>query len=227
LGADLHFFDSRVRLDVAVYKKNTINEVIQLPAPTESGIGNRVINAGNVQNKGIEILLSAVPVKKKYLQWTTTVNFSSNSNKIISLYPGVESLELDLAFGNDVRSVAKVGEDFGTIVSTYAYARDPQSGQKLLQQDGTYWRSGAYGQGEKILGSTMEKYLVSNINEVSYKNFSLFVQLDAKVGGRIASTTHQYGSEYGNYESTLFGRDAEHGGVAYVDNNGNQRNKRT
>ena len=224
LGVDLRFLNNRIRLDVAVYKKNTHNEVIRLPAPIESGLNNRVINAGNVQNKGIEILLSAVPVRKKFLEWTTTFNFSRNSNKIISLYPGVDNIELDLAFGNDVRTVAKVGEDFGTIVSSYAYARDPQTGQKLLQQDGTYWRSGAYGQGEKILGSAMEKFLVSNINEVNYKGFSLFVQVDAKVGGKIASTTHQYGSQYGNYESTLFGRDAEHGGIAYTDANGNQRN---
>ncbi|MES2645896.1 MAG: SusC/RagA family TonB-linked outer membrane protein [Bacteroidota bacterium] len=223
-GADLRFVDNRVRLDVAVYKKNTYNEIIQLGAPVESGVDSRVINAGNIQNKGIEVLLSAVAVKKKFLQWTSTVNFSSNRNKIVELYPGVESRDLDLAFGADVRSVAKVGSDFGTIVTSYAYARDPQTGQKLLQQNGTYWRSGAYGQGEKELGSTMERFLVSNINEVSYKNFSLFVQVDAKVGGKIASTTHQYGAQYGNYKSTLFGRDAEHGGIAYTDANGVQRN---
>lgn len=223
-GVDLRFLNNRLRFDAAVYKKNTRNEVISLGAPIESGIDGRVINAGNVQNKGVEILLSATPVRKGNFEWTTTINFTRNRNKIISLYPGVNSTDLDLAFGNDVRSVARVGEDFGTIVSSYAYARDPQTNQKLLQQDGTYWRSGAYGQGEKILGSAMEKYLVSNINEVRYKSFSLFVQVDAKVGGKIASTTHQYGSEYGNYQSTLFGRDASHGGIAFTDDNGVQRN---
>ncbi|MDB5276213.1 SusC/RagA family TonB-linked outer membrane protein [Ferruginibacter paludis] len=224
IGVDLRFFNNRLRIDVAAYKKNTKNETIQLNAPPESGIDSRLINAGNIQNKGVEILLSGVPVRTKHFEWTTTVNFTRNRNKIIALYPGTDSRDLDLAFGNDVRSVAKVGEDFGTIVSTYAYARDPQTNQKLLQQDGTYWRSGAYGQGEKILGSAMEKYLVSNINEFRYKSFSLFIQVDAKVGGKIASTTHQYGSEYGNYQSTLFGRDAEHGGIAYTDANGVQRN---
>ena len=223
IGADLRFLNNRLRVDVAVYQKNTRNEVVSLGAPIESGISSRVINAGNIQNKGIELLLSAVPVRGKHLEWTTTINFTSNRNKIISLYPGVLSTDLDLAFGADVKSVAMVGQDFGTIVSSYAYARDPQTDQKLLQQNGTYWRSGAYGQGEKILGSAMEKYLISNINEVRYKGFSLFVQVDAKVGGKIASTTHQYGSQYGNYESTLFGRDAAHGGISYVDANGNQR----
>lgn len=222
-GADLRFLNNRVRADIAVYKKNTRNEVISLGAPVESGIDGRVINAGNVQNKGIEVLLSGVPIRTKNFEWTTTINFTSNRNKIIALYPGVESTDLDLAFGNDVRSVAKVGADFGTIVSSYAYARDPQTNQKLLQQDGTYWRSGAYGQGEKSLGSAMEKYLISNINEFSYKSFTMFVQVDAKIGGKIASTTHQYGSQYGNYKSTLFGRDAAHGGVAYTDATGAAR----
>jgi len=69
----------------------------------------------------------------------------------------------------------------------------------------------------------MEKFLLSNINEFRYKNFNLFVQVDAKVGGKIASPTHQYGSEYGNYKSTLFGRDAAHGGVTYTDDNGQTR----
>ncbi|MFT3933350.1 MAG: SusC/RagA family TonB-linked outer membrane protein [Chitinophagaceae bacterium] len=229
IGADLRFFDNRIRLDAAVYKKNTVNEIIPLGAPSESGINNRVVNAGNTQNKGVEILLSGTIIRQKNLEWTTTFNFTRNKNKIISLYPGVTSLDLDLAFGNDVRSVAAAGLDYGTIVSTYAYAHDPKSGAKLLQQDGTYWRSGAYfgnsvlGQGLVNLGSAMEKFLLSNTNEVRYKNFNLFVQVDAKVGGKIASTTQQYGAEYGNYKSTLFGRDTEHGGVTYKDASGNTR----
>ncbi len=223
-GTDLRFANNRIRLDAAIYKKNTRNEIISLGAPVESGIGGRVINAGNVENKGIEVLLAGTPLRTKNVEWNTTFNFTRNKNKIVELYPGVTSTDLDLAFGADVRSVARVGSDFGTIVTSYAYARDEATGQKLLQQNGTYWRSGAYGQGEKVLGSAMEKFLLSNINEVRYKSFNLFVQVDSKVGGMIASTTHQYGAQYGNYQSTLFGRDAASGGIAYTDGNGVQRN---
>lgn len=224
VGTDLRFFNNRVRVDAAWYKKNTINEVISLNAPPESGISKRQINAGNTQNQGIELLVSVMPVKNKDIEWTSTFNFTRNKNTVKKLYPGVKFQELDLAFGNDVRSVAEEGQDFGAIISEYAYARDPKTNQKLLQQDGTYWRSGAYGQGFKNIGSAMEKFLISNINEFRYKNFSLFVQVDAKVGGKIASATHQYGSEYGNYQSTLFGRDAAHGGIAFTDGNGVSRN---
>ena len=224
VGADLRFFDNRFRIDAAWYKKNTKNEVFGLAAPPESGISSRIVNAGNIQNKGIELLVSGTPIRNKDFEWTTTFNFTCNKNKIIKLYPGTTSKELDLAFGADVKSVAIEGEDFGTIVSGYAYAIDPATGAKLLQQNGIYWRSGAYGQGDKKIGSAMEKYLASNINEFRYKNFNLFVQLDAKIGGDIASTTHQYGSQYGNYESTLFGRDAAHGGIEWTDANGVKRN---
>jgi iron complex outermembrane receptor protein len=69
----------------------------------------------------------------------------------------------------------------------------------------------------------MEKFIVSNINELNFKGFNLFVQLDSKFGGKMASATHQYGSQYGSFKSTLFGRDAAHGGITFVDANGQTR----
>jgi iron complex outermembrane receptor protein len=70
----------------------------------------------------------------------------------------------------------------------------------------------------------MEKYLISNLHNFRYKNFTLGLQVDAKVGGLMASGTHQYGSANGSLKNSLFGRDAEHGGIAYTDDNGNPRN---
>lgn len=223
IGADLRFLDNRIRLDIAAYKKNTFNQIIFLAAPPETGISTRLINAGNVQNKGIEMLLALVPVRNKNAEWTTTFNFTRNVNKIIDLYPGVKGKIIEYAFLDQVLGMATVGEQFGEIVSPYAFARDGNTGQKLLKANGTYWRSGDIGQGEKSLGTMMEKFLLSNINEVSYKNFNLFVQVDSKIGGVLASATHQYGSQFGAFESTLYGRDPEHGGVEFIDDQGNKR----
>ena len=231
VGTELRFFKNRLGIDATWYKKNTKNEVITVQAPPESGLGGRIVNAGNIQNQGIEISLTGTPIKSRNLQWNTTFNFTRNRNKILDIdaKDGVNSYSLDLAFGADVASVAEVGKEYGTITTSYAYAYDMDKGsktygQKLLKQDGTYWRSGDYGQGSRDLGTMMEKYLLSNINEVNYKGFSLFVQVDAKVGGLMASATHQYGSEYGSFESTLYGRDAAHGGVTWTDANGKTRN---
>ncbi len=230
-GTELKFLNNRLGIDATWYKKNTKNQVVTIGAAPESGLGGRIINAGNIQNQGIEISLTGAPIRSKNVQWNTTVNFTRNKNKVIDIdaKDGVNSYSLDLAFGADVASVAEVGKEYGTITTSYAYAYDlvkgsKTLGQKLLKQDGTYWRSGDYGQGSQDLGTMMEKFLLSNVNEVSYKNLSLFVQVDAKVGGLMASATHQYGSEYGSFESTLYGRDAEHGGVAWTDDNGKSRN---
>ncbi len=237
VGADLRFLDNRLGVDFAWYKKNTFNQIITLAAPPESGVSSRLINAGNIQNQGIEVILNGTPVRTKDLQWNTTFNFSRNRNKVIDIDQanGVTSLELDLAFGADVKSVARVGKEYGTIVTNYAYATyqkkdangnpidHPSNGQKMLKQNGVYWRSGDAGQGEKEIGSMMEKFLLSNSNDVRFKDFSLFVQVDSKFGGMMASATHQYGSNYGSFESTLFGRDAANGGIEFTDANGVKR----
>lgn len=231
IGTEMKFLNNRLGIDVAWYKKNTKNEVVSISASPESGLGGRIINSGNIQNQGIEIMLTGTPVRSKNFQWTTTFNFSRNRNKVIDIdsKDGVNSYTLDLAFGADVSSVAQVGKPFGTITTGYAYAtvQDKGSanfGKKLLKENGVFWRSGDYGQGSKDLGTMMENFLLSNTNEFSYKDFSLFVQVDAKVGGLMASATHQYGSEFGSFKSTLFGRDASHGGVQFVDDQGRTRN---
>ncbi|WP_153799897.1 SusC/RagA family TonB-linked outer membrane protein [Foetidibacter luteolus] len=230
-GAEMKFLNNRLGIDIAWYKKNTFNQVIGLPAPSESGLSSIVLNAGNIQNQGIEISLTGSPVRSKNFQWNTTVNFTRNRNKIIDIGKeyGVNTYTLDLAFGADVQSQAIVGKDYGTIVSGYAYALvqdkgSPNYGKKLLKQNGVFWRSQDIGQGQREIGSMMEKFLMTNIHEFRYKDFSLFVQADAKVGGMMASATHQYGSQYGSFKSTLFGRDAAHGGVEWVDDEGRTRN---
>lgn len=221
-GLEARMFDNRIRLDLAWYKKNTFNQVLNLGAPAESGTPSRQINAGDIQNQGIEAVLSATIVRKKNFEYTTTVNFTLNRNKIMALYPGVDQVTLDLAFGNDVQSVARVGKDYGTIITNYAYATN-EKGQRVLNPDGRFIRSGSYGQGFKELGTMMENFLASNLHEVRYKNFNLFVQLDSKIGGLMASGTHQYGSQFGSFESTLYGRTKKTGGVEWTDATGAKR----
>lgn len=235
VGTDLRFFSNRLGIDLSYYKKNTYNQIIELAAPIESGVSNRQINAGNIQNQGIEILLSTTPIRRKNLEWNANFNFTRNKNKIIELAPGVTSRTLDLAFGADVQSVAKVGEEYGLIQTGYAYAyyqktdaagnpvAHPGNGQKLIKTNAAYWRSQDIGQGSKDLGTMMEKFLLSTINNVRYRDFSFGFQIDSKIGGLMASATHQYGSTYGALESTLFGRDASTGGITFTDASGVKR----
>jgi iron complex outermembrane recepter protein len=237
-GADIRFFKNRLGFDIAYYKKNTFNQILELPVPVESGASSKLLQAGNVQNQGIEVLVTANPLKTKYFNWNSTINFTRNRNKIIELYPGVSSKELELAFGADVVAKAIEGQEYGVVETGYAFATyqakdgdgkpisHPNNGKRVIgsapngSTNGayTFMRTQDYDGTRKILGSIMEKFLLSTTQEFSYKNFNLNVQVDSKVGGLMASATHQYGSSNGSLKNSLFGRTAELGGVQYDDN---------
>ncbi|NQX42478.1 iron complex outermembrane recepter protein [Pedobacter steynii] len=228
IGTELRFLDDRIGIDASFYKKNTYNQVLLLDLPSTSGVEKRVINAGNIQNQGIEILINATPIRTRNFEWNSTVNFARNKNKIISLAPGVTTYTLGRAFGDDMQSVAIAGEEYGSIYTGYGYAsyqgkdaNDPLNGQKLLKANGSYWRNGDAGQGNKNLGSMMERFTISTINNFKIKDFNIGFQVDAKVGGLMASGSHQYGTNYGAFKSSLFGRSADHGGVPRKDAQGN------
>lgn len=225
VGADLKFFRNRLGIDVAYYKKNSFNQLLPLALPSESGVSAQLVNAGNIQNQGVEILLTASPVKTNDFNWDMSINFTRNRNKIIELAPGVTSYDLDLAFGADMASVARPGLPYGTIITNYGYASyqakdaqgnniaHPANGQKVLKQNGSFYRSSELGQPTKELGTMMENFLLNTSQTLSYKNFSLGFQVDGKFGGMMASATHQYGSTNGSLESTLFGRSKDFGGL--------------
>ncbi|QPH41156.1 SusC/RagA family TonB-linked outer membrane protein [Pedobacter endophyticus] len=240
IGTNLGFFKNRLSIDFAYYKKNSYNQILSFSLPQESGVSSQALNAGNIQNQGIEILVTGKPVVSKDFNWNASATFTRNRNKIIELAPGVPSYPLDLAFGNDITSVGQPGEIYGSLITGSAFSyyqkkdangnpiASPSNGKKVLGNTGygttggyyTFVRSQDYDGTRKNLGTMMESYLAGTQHNVSYKNFSLGFQIDAKIGGLIASGTHQYGSANGSFANSLFGRDEASGGVTYTDDKG-------
>jgi iron complex outermembrane recepter protein len=233
-GADLRFLNNRIGIDAAWYKKNSFNQILSLPADQESGVSSRYINAGNIQNEGIELLLTASPIKTKNFSWDMTVNFTRNVNKVIALYPGVQNYQLQLAFGADAAAYAVAGQQYGLVTTGYGYAKytgqnSAAQGQKVLglAPYGTtgnyfsYMRQSDYAPGtQDTLGNIMPRFLWGTFQTFTYKNFVLGIQVDSKVGGLMASATDQYGSETGSLKNTLHGRNTGLGGLTYTDANG-------
>ena len=93
-GAEVRFFNNRLGLDVAWYKSNAKRQLLNLPMNSLSGFSSMKINAGNIQNSGVEIMLNATPVQTKEFTWDTQVNFSTNKNKIIELADGINEYTL-------------------------------------------------------------------------------------------------------------------------------------
>lgn len=233
LGLNMAFLNNRLDFDVSFYKTNTTNQLLTLSLPQESGVSSQQINAGNLQNQGIEVVVNAVPIKSNNFRWDTTLTFSKNKDKLIDLYPGVNEYVLDWGMGRDVKSVAIPGQQYGQIQTNYAYARyqaldangnkidDPRNGMKVLKPSGYYLRSNSYqNQGYVTVGNLTPDFLTSFRNNFRYKNLSLSVLIDARVGGDILSATYNYGVQFGNLPSTLQYRDEARGGIKYTDTNG-------
>ena len=229
IGLEMRFLKSRVGFDFTVYQDNTKNQILPISAPPESGVNSILINAGNIQNKGIEISIDATPVRTSDFSWNTMLNYSRNRNKIIELYEGRKEYQLPGSNVAEISSWAIVGGSYGTLRTTIHSTPyqaldgngnkidDPKNGLPLLT-----WRSdarAAFPARSNVLqdvGDMNAKFRGGWDNTFNYKSFSLNVLIDAKIGGDFALATYRQGTHSGVYPNTIFGRDAQSGGITWT-----------
>ncbi|MDZ4329187.1 MAG: TonB-dependent receptor, partial [Flavobacterium sp.] len=188
-GAELRFFKGRFGLDVSVYKSNATNQLIDLPMDPLSGYKFKKINAGNIQNKGVELVVDGkILTNPSSLLWNVTANFSTNKSKIVSLFDDVTVYTLR-GFDN-VSVVAEVGKAYGEIYgSKFLRVTDeasPEFGQLLLDASGL---PQATPGGPVSLGNQQAKAMIGFTNTFAYKGVSLSFLIDARIGGEIFSGT--------------------------------------
>lgn len=231
VGVDLRFLNDRIGVDLTVYRDNTFNQAIKIPAAPETGVNNLLINAGNIQNSGIEIALNGTPVKSKNFEWNATLTYSRNRNKVIELYGDREYYALDdEGLGsNDQIPYAKVGGTYGVIrtrIHSKAFQAvdgtgkpidHPNNGKVVLD-----WRSDARAAFPKRSNELMDvgdinpDFRGSFDNTFRFKSFSVNVLFDAKIGGDMVTHSMRYGTHTGIFKSSLFGRDKDHGGISWT-----------
>lgn len=230
-GLDLRFMKDRLGIDFTVYKDNTFDQGILIPAAAESGVNSQLINAGNIQNKGVEISLTGTPVQTKNFNWNSTLTFTRNRNKIIELYGDNEYYALDEEGlgANDQIPYAKVGGAYG-VIRTRIHSKPyqafdangkpvdhPNNGKTVLA-----WRSDARAAFPQRSNEWMDvgdinpDFRSSFDNTFRYKNISLNVLFDAKIGGDMVMHSMRYGTHTGIFKSSLQGRDASHGGISWT-----------
>ena len=221
VGLDWRFVDNRFGIDFTYYKENTKDQIMEIAVPYQSGISKQLINAGNIQNKGIELAATVVPVRTKNLEWDLNFTYTKNDNKIISLHENVADyivLNGDAAYGNyRIASVAKVGSSYGTLMSDSKVKIDEESGLPVLgwhESTRTSYLSRDMSNISEI-GSIVPDFLGSVSTNLKYKNWSLYVGLDMRFGGYIASYNSRYGTAYGFTKNSLNGAPG-HGGITWT-----------
>ena len=204
VGMEARFFQNRLGFDVSVYKENTVNQIMNIAVSNTTGFSTKTINAGNLQNAGIELQVTATPVQTKDFSWDITFNWSKNENKVVELYGDMKYLSLyDLSWGGYV--YAFPGKEYGTVYG-YAVVREnakpvyydeaktqlayyEYSGRPVVTTTGRYRRSGQ----RTPLGNVYPDWFGGINNSLTYKNFNLSFLVDFKKGGDIFSVTHMFG----------------------------------
>jgi len=202
VGLEMAFLKNRIGFDATYYITNTVDQIIPVSTSTATGYSSKFVNAGNIENRGIELSLFANPVKTKDFSWNINVNWTRNRNKVISLYNDSKNLQLG-SFQGGVSINASLGQPYGTIQGKTWQMIDPKDATKTVAWDGS---------GPKLVGSngyypltTTTTNVIGNVNpdwiggiynSVRYKNFTLGFLVDMRQGGEVWSLDMYYATNY-------------------------------
>ncbi|MEI7895452.1 MAG: SusC/RagA family TonB-linked outer membrane protein [bacterium] len=200
-GFEMYFLGRRVGFDLALYKTNTINQILPLPVTTATGYNVKIINAGEIQNQGVELALHATPCKNKNFKWDITLNWSMNRNKVVSLLDGVSNLPLG-SFQGGVTLNAMVGQPYGVIYGTdYVYTQDAAHQRIIDPANGRYLRTST---SDQVIGNVNPDWQGGLLNSLTYKNWAFSFLIDVQSGGDIFSLDMYYGLATGLYAETSY-----------------------
>lgn len=195
-GLEMSFLQNRLGFDATYYRLNTVDQIVPLPVSPATGFDYKVINAGDIQNQGIELSVFGTPVKTKDFSWNVNLNWSRNRNKVKSL-PGISTLQL-ASFPGNITINASVGKPYGTIIGTdYVYN---EKGQKLVDADGYYEISPT---SNNIIGNANPDWIGGITNTLKYKDVSLSFLVDVRKGGDLFSLDMYYGLATGILPETV------------------------
>lgn len=215
-GWETRFFTNRLGFDISYYENKIIDQILSLEVPGSTGSRFILQNVGTLKNHGVEISLNGTPVAGKNLRWDTRVNLAFNRNKVVALMPGLDRLTSSNLDNGSILIVSEIGKPAGDILGYKR--RVNEKGEYVINSDGYY---DINFDDQVKMGNIQSKVVGGFINSFDYKNFNLNVLVDFRWGGQVVSPGLLYGTGAGMYTNSLFGRDAEHGGLPYyVDNNG-------
>ncbi len=187
VGLEGAFFKNRLGFDFSYYNRNTENQIVPIEVSGATGYTSRVINAGKINNKGIEILAYGTPVRTNDFSWEVSVNFAKNKNTVLEL---PEDLGGKIQLINSPFSAAfltAVQDATFQELIVYNYLFDDE-GNRVIGEDGFYLR----GELESI-GSVLPDYTAGVRNAFRYKNFDASALIDISQGGHYWSLTHMWG----------------------------------
>ncbi len=205
VGANLRFLNSRLGLDFTYYNITSTNQALSKTltgSQQDDYYTAAYFNAGEITNKGFEIVLDATPVRTSSFEWKTSLNFSTNKNKVVELFPDDDSKYIDLGSSDAYKSRVYTGGSVGDLY-VYKHKRN-EAGQILIDEN-----TGEFLKTTEVAyaGSINPDFSLGWNNTMNYKNWSLNFLINSKVGGKAFSMTEAILDQYGVSQRTADARD--------------------
>ncbi|MFC3415434.1 SusC/RagA family TonB-linked outer membrane protein [Algoriphagus hitonicola] len=210
VGTQLAFFNNRANLDVTYYKSNAKDQIIPVPISDATGFSSYITNAGEIENRGWEIVMGGTPIERGDFRWDVTANITTNQNEIVAIREGIDQIVVGSQFGyvgSTVTMILKEGRPYGDIYGS-SYVRpdaDPDSEvldrslPQLIGANGFPVRTG----NQLVLGNAVPKVFGGLRNDFNYKGFELSFLVDFRAGVDQYSQFDNFLSAFGKQEASL------------------------
>ena len=192
VGVEGKFVNNRISLDLTFYRRLSEDQILDRDLDPSSGFTVQSINAGTVQNKGIELGLGGTVIRNKDWRWQLDANFTLNRSKVSHLPDDIKQIVVD-GFSNE-GLFAINGQPLGVIQGSYVQKIDPKTlqfsteplvGERLVSPGGDYVASSGIG----IIGNPTPDFKLAGISTLEYKGFSFRMQWDWTQGGDMMAYT--------------------------------------
>ena len=195
-GFEAAAFNNRVSVDFSYYNRATEDQIVPVTVSASTGFQRQYINAGKIENSGVELVLSGTPVVTGDFRWDIDVTYAKNKSKVLDLPVGLDRIQLGGAPFGGAYVNASLNDPYQMIWG-YDYIYD-QDGNKVIDEGtGFYAASGL-----KRIGSALPDYNMGIRNALRYKNFDFSALIDIQKGGNYYSLTHMWAMYSGMDEKT-------------------------
>ncbi len=210
VGAEINFLANRIGLDATYYNSKSIDQILPVAVSTATGYDYEYVNAGVIQNRGVELALNLVPVKTKNFEWDMNINWNKNISKVLSLFGPDSSSVLQLnpyPLQGGVSINAVPGQPYGQIRGQnfvyYSYkdgaGNTVKTNERIVKANGYYQISAG---SNEVIGNAYPDWTGGVSNTFRYKKLSLSFLIDVRQGGNVFSLDQYYGLATGLYPET-------------------------
>lgn len=197
IGLELHFFNSRLRMDYAYYTNDSENQILSPRGPQSTGYIFCSFNAGNVRNKGMELSISGTPIQTRDWTWETGINLAGNRGKLEGLLEGMDIMYLTDVQYASAKAASFSGGNFMAIaghqLQTVTDENSPYYGKTILGKDMMPLEDAT----DIAVGNREPKFTGGWNNSISYKNFTFNMLWEFRVGGHVFNGTQYAMDQYG------------------------------